>query len=48
MKDSMMKLTIKLKDGRELSGTYPTLAAMARQEKALEWPNCVSAKLENA
>jgi hypothetical protein len=43
-----MKLTVKLKDGRTLSGTYPILVAMARQEAALKEWSCESAILEDA
>lgn len=34
---SYQTLTVELKDGRLLKGTYPTLAALARQQKAYEF-----------
>jgi len=40
-----LKLTITLKNGRVLSGTYPYLAALARQEAAMKFPQCLSAEI---
>jgi hypothetical protein len=46
MRDHKLRLVCKLKDGRTLSGTYPFLVALARQEHALTWPQCESAVTE--
>lgn len=43
--DMKLKLTCKTKDGRVLTGTYPYLVALARQEHALKQLNCESAIL---
>lgn len=43
-----LKLTVSLKDGKTLVGTYPYLPAMARLEFAVKLPNFLDFKLEAA
>ena len=43
-----LKLTVYLKDGRTLSGTYPYLTAMAREEFARTLPGYENSKWEES
>lgn len=48
MQDPMMKLTVKLKDGRTLAGTYNWIGALQRLKFASELPHFMDFKIEAA
>lgn len=44
----MLTLTIILKDGRIVSGTYPYMEAIAREMTAKSYPQCLHSTLTEA
>lgn len=46
--DKMIRLTVTLSDGRELSGVYDYLSALSRLEFAKKLPNFVSYTMRDA